>query len=316
MYQHRKNVDMKFKNGQNASISDREIADMPQLIARLTYWQDELDALDVTAMEGMIDSGLGRILIGITDTFIGLGNTFKTNVFKFLKDLKRSELKEYVESHALKVSSVEKLSFDQVMDMPIYAPYGMGVTYQSATSNIASVYDNLQAYSLSNIGLTAFTNIFKSFSRSDNKAGEQLNNLRKLVATSIAASSKFVDASDSDFAGTNQSRIPFKKCYASMAELISVKTTLLDYDKQLEDCGKIQANVSQMGDALNGTVELISSNEATVDKDFVSALGEVAMSMAKLMDAYSRVALRHSALEHNHVLNINTIYQLVASRKS
>jgi len=307
---------MKFKNGQNASISDREITDMQQLLARLTYWQDELDALDATAMEGMIDSGLGRILIGITDTFIGLGNTFKTNAFKFLKDLKRSELKEYVESHALKVSSVEKLSFDQVMDMPVYAPYGMGVTYQSATSNIAAVYDNLQAYSLSNIGLTAFTNIFKSFSRADNKAAEQLNNLRKLVANSIANSSKFVDASDVDFSGTNQNRVPFKKCYGSMAELAVVKTTLLDYDQQLEDCGKIQVNVSQMGDALNGTIELISSNEATVDKDFVSSLGEVAMNMAKLMDVYSRMALRHSAMEHNHVLNINTIYQLVASRKS
>jgi len=299
---------MKFRNGMNAEISDRELASFEAVHARLQYWNDELVALDGVAMEGMMDSSLGRIVIGITDTVMGLVNTFTTNLTRFNKDLKRSELQEFCDSNMLKVSSIESVSYDQLMAKTFPVPSGMIVDYPTAVGHIGAIYDNLTAVALVNMAQIAFTNVFKSFSRGDTRANQQISNLLKMLENKMKECGPLISASDKDFSGKNTTVVKFTKLFPSMADMKKTRERMLSLDVYLQQGGKLNREMETISSALDGTVELITKNEDTVDRTFVESLAKAATVTAQLLEAYSQTAFRHMALEHNFILLINQAY--------
>ena len=117
----------------------------PDTIRSLIGELDMYSALLKSVPDGQegLASGLPKMLIGVVDVFLRIGNTFKTNVFKFHKRLKRGEMRYFMESNRLKVAKVEDAPYARFIKLRLNAPSGMAGFYVDAIANITKTYEQL-----------------------------------------------------------------------------------------------------------------------------------------------------------------------------
>lgn len=281
---------------------------MVALYTRFDYLNDQLKLHSEVGEEALMDGTLGRILIGISDTVIGLANTLKTNVFKSLRTLKRSELREFYESNYTKVHNVEGQPIDRYLKKNVVVPSGMVVPYHKAISDLELLHSNLAGITLTKMAEVAFTNIFKSYSRGDAKALDLATNIANMIQARLKLVDNDMVQFNKDFSGGRTTTVPFIKAYPSMQIFTDVRVKLLDDEQYLRNVSLVTDSVEVMEKALTNTIDLIRKTEATVNRDFVQAVADASLGTAKVVDIYGTAALRQAALEHNHILVINSLY--------
>lgn len=267
--------------------------------------------VDEASQEALNGNVLGRAFVSVADSFIGILNTFRTNLTKFPKALKRSELREFVNSNVLKVRTVNGFTFDKVMKQQMFVPANMNVVYVVGCQDILDAYNKLNATNLANTAEVAFTNVFKSLSREDGKAGQLVASANAVVGRTIKAAQPVIEKCQNDFKDGAVTNVDFVKAYQTMEEFRMTQSALLDMESHLQGIAGLEASVTRIENVLKSICSIIEANDAVMAKADVMALGELAKGTALVFEAQSMAATRQLALEHNTVLNINKLYDKV-----
>ena len=251
------------------------------------------------AQEGLI----GRI----GDAIISMANTFKTNVFKFTKALKRSEMRIFSDGNLFLCKSVEKEPFTTFMDKDVDIPTGMITSYENATEYVSAVYEQLDAMNYGNSVLDALKGLrYKLYNNQLSSApnfepARQVMEKEKVIKWAATMQQKCYK--DSRVAP----KMKFKEAYASMEEFSKIKGKLLS----MED--KLQA-VDKLVDVMDDTSLVVSDVTNNIEENrlpstFIKSLADGIRIVGTSFDLYGQTAMRQMALEHNHVINYLNLYK-------
>lgn len=282
-----------------------------------TNFRDEIDHLlfmnsdQYGSLEGLNSNVIGRLFVAVVDTFGGLMRTFATNLSRCTLSVKRSELNEFCSSNMLKVRTVDKMAYENLIDHQIDIPANMSGTYKKVVSNLLDVYTRLNALNNGKLASTSFIEILKSINTHDKKLSSQIDSASRIITTCVNSSKPAIDASMKNFGGKFSYKLPFSKVFLSMQEWQDVRKMLLSSEHRLQDVKAMTELVSSMEASLKSISESIEANDTIVTAKDLQNLSEAAKGIALLFDAYGATATRQIAIEHNYVLIVNDLYDNV-----
>jgi hypothetical protein len=261
-------------------------------------------------MEGFQTSVVAKIFIGIIDTFIGLLNTFKTNAFKATSKLKRSELREFVESNRLKTSVVYGLNYDSIKDWEIDVPSRMIGDYTSVIGLINAVYNRSNALALAKQFRSTAAEALVLLSMEDEAkfvAGE-VEGLAATIYKSYSAVRQAALECQKSFSGPNAMTRPFGTLYKNKTSMQNDVKSLLDMEFRLKDVAQLVQTIEEIEPTLHSILKIIDKIDVPPAKMMCKSFGDAAKNIALVFDAYGMASTRQVAVEHNIILGINRIY--------
>lgn len=274
----------------------------------------ELDHLVFTeesswdSLEGLNSNILGRLFVGVVDTFSGLLSTWTTNLTRCFKDLKRSELNEFVSSNILKVRTVEGIPYEKAMDLDIDVPSNMKSTYLKAINSVVDVYSKLNAINNAKIVDVSFIEMLTSINTGNKKISGQISSTYSVVTRVVASAKQAVATCFSQFDGSSVYKVKFEKAFLTMKELSDCKRLLLENENRLREVHELSKLVTSIEGSCKEMVKAFQANSSTVSSRDLQLLAETAKNIALVIDAYGMAAMRQMMLEHNLILCINHVY--------
>jgi hypothetical protein len=281
-------------------LYDKVCADLDMLM----YEHD----IDPSSMEGLNSNIVGRLFVSVIDTFGGLLATWATNLTRCLKDLKRSEINEFVSSNLLKVNTVERIPYAKAMGLDMDVPSNMKSTYLKAVNAVMDVYSKLNALNNAKIACVSFNEMLTSINTGDKKISGQISSTYSVVLRVVAGAKQAVATCFSQFDGSSSYKVKFEKVFLSMKELSDCKRILLDNEFRLQEVHDLAKMVESIESACKEMVKVFQDNTELVTASDLMHLSETAKNIALVIDAYGMAATRQLTLEHNLILCINGLY--------
>lgn len=280
-----------------------------QDLRKLEVYHNYVRSLDVTSNEG-IGTGLLKIFIGVTDTFLRIGNTFKTNIFKFYKDLKRSEMRYYYESHTTMCLKAESIPITQVTNLDVPIPSGMKGTYQTACMSLEQVYTVLDIQSYGQGVLAALIDFRRKLMRSEDykSALVPMTNLVKQRETSLNSLKGSVDKVFTE--QKTPMDVKFMSVYKTMKEFKDVRLSLLDMEKYLAATNSLVKLVDDIDTVLADITSYLTEDQE-IDKALVTDMINIVKYMGVSFDIYGTTTTRQMAVEHNHIGAIGKVWSTI-----
>ena len=303
-------------------VMDHQGSSVEQLLATQTWdskaFVDIQKKLDTTLrmLEGYgvseegIGTGLLKVFIGVTDLFLKVGNTFKTNIFKFYKSLKRSELRFYWESHMLLCKTVEGQPVTKFMNLQVPVPTGMVAGYSDTIDYIDRVFTVVDLKNYGDAIYKELLDIRRQMTRSQQtykqgfkgtaaSASLREQNVRKLIAEQVKYfSDKQVDT------------MAFNTAFKSMQDINSCRGKLLEMEKYLGQTDAMVKLVDNI-DVLVSDITGYLTEDSEVDKVFIEQLASTIRFLATAFDIYGTYAMRQMATEHNLILTYEMLYKKI-----
>lgn len=276
-------------------------------LRQLEMYRNYVRALNISASNEGLGTGLLKVFIGVTDTFLKVGNTFKTNVFKFYKSLKRSEMRYYFESHTTMCLKVEATPITSVSKLDVPIPSGMKGTYQNAVVSMEQTYESLDMLSFAQGTLASLIDLRRKLMRNEDYKTTMvpMENIMNQRATAIPQMRLALDkvfTSQKTPITTN-----FMNVYKSMKEFKDVRMSLLDMEKYLADVNKMVNLVDDTNTVL-ADITTYLSEDSEVDKTMVASMINIVKYLANSYDLYGVTTTRQMAVEHNHIGSIGQIW--------
>ena len=262
------------------------------------------------ATEGFQTSLVAKIFIGVIDTFIGLLNTFRTNAFKCASKLKRSELREFVESNRLKTSVVFGLNYDSIKDREIDVPSRMIGDYTSVIGLINAVYNRSNALPLAKQFRSSAAEALVLMSAGDEAKfiAAEIETLANTIAKSFNAVKQAAIECQKSFSGPNAMTRPFETLFKSKTSLQNDVKSLLDMEYRLKEVAPLVKTIEEIEPVLHSILKVVDSIDVPPAKLMCKAFGDAAKNIALVFDAYGMAATRQMAVEHNIILGMNRMY--------
>lgn len=280
-----------------------------QDLRKLEVYYNYVRSLDVTSNEG-IGTGLLKIFIGVTDTFLRIGNTFKTNIFKFYKDLKRSEMRYYYESHTTMCLKAESIPITQVTSLDVPIPSGMKDTYQSACMSLEQVYTVLDIQSYGQGVLAALIDFRRKLMRSEDYKSTlvPMTNLVKQRETSLNTLKSSMDKVFTE--QKTPMDVKFLSVYKTMKEFKDTRLALLDMEKYLAATNSLVKLVDDIDTVLADITSYLTEDKE-IDKPLVTDMINIVKYMGVSFDIYGVTTTRQMAVEHNHIGAIGRVWSTI-----
>ena len=267
---------------------------------------------EMPSTESLAGNFFGRAIVSVCDTFAGLLATFVTNITKFNKSIKRSELNEFVQSNRMKTSVVCNNLRVILDNLKVYAPAGMNTTYCEAIDTLALIYIQLNAIETARTMQTSLQEIFSQIANGDKSASKHIASAYNYIGTVINGSKEAVMKCQKDFGSDRADTVVWNKVYPAVTDIKRSVDKLLALEGRLQDVRKLADMAIEMEKIVRGIVDLVKDGKdiPLASKD-VNGIGETAKRVALIFDSYSMAATRQMTLEHNTVLNINAIYKVM-----
>lgn len=280
-----------------------------QDLRKLEVYHNYVRSLDIASNEG-IGTGLLKIFIGVTDTFLRIGNTFKTNIFKFYKDLKRSEMRYYYESHTTMCLKAESIPITQVTSLDVPIPSGMKDTYQSACMSLEQVYTVLDIQSYGQGVLAALIDFRRKLMRSEDYKSTlvPMTNLVKQRETSLNTLKSSVDKVFTE--QKTPMDVKFLSVYKTMKEFKDTRLALLDMEKYLAATNSLVKLVDDIDTVLADITSYLTEDKE-IDKPLVTDMINIVKYMGVSFDIYGVTTTRQMAVEHNHIGAIGRVWSTI-----
>ena len=245
----------------------------------------------------------------IGDCFLAMANAFKTNIFKFWKSLKRSEIHTFSDSNVLMAKQVDGTDFTTFMDVQVDQPTGMKCKYVDAVEAVKGIYEQLDAYNYICTVAEEMKGVqYKLFNNQMNFSSAAFPLHQQQEKNKTLAWAEKIDTAC--YPSRTFDRPKFKQVYASMHEFASVRKELLDLEIHLQNINsfvdKVDGISSALSDMQTHTLQL-----ENVPKQFITQLAEAIRLTAKCADVYGQNCMRQLALEHNQVINYYNLYKLL-----
>lgn len=280
-----------------------------QDLRKLEVYHNYIRTLDITSTEG-IGTGLLKIFIGVTDVFLKIGNTFKTNIFKFYKDLKRSEMRYYYESHTTMCLKAESIPITRVTNLDIPIPSGMKGTYQNACMSLEQVYTVLDIQAYGQGVLAALIDFRRKLMRSEDYKSTlvPMVNLVKQRETSLNSLKGSVDKVFTE--QKTPMDVKFMSVYKTMKEFKDVRLSLLDMEKYLAATNGLVKMVDDIDTVLADITSYLTEDQE-IDKALVTDMINIVKYMGVSFDIYGTTTTRQMAVEHNHIGAIGKVWSTI-----
>lgn len=287
-------------------------SEFKRVLQQLTVYDNMLTNLKLSSGNEGLGSGILKIFVGVADLFIKTSNTFKTNLIKFYKPLKRSEIREFSESHTLKIRSIEKLSYLTVKDIRIYKPYGMEGEFLPAVISVKDMYDRMTLSDNAKAFIDALTDIRRQLSRNEIIYKEKIIPIANSIAPIMSNATQQHDKINRSIFTTK--RLPesfsFFTGYKNMNDFYTVRKTLLDMEVYLSSVNNILRQ-TEIIDSLLGDITGYLTEDKEVDERFIRSLSDTVRYFAIAFDYYGIYVNRQMMLEHNHILNVSELFKSI-----
>lgn len=240
-------------------------------------------------------SGLTRVLFGILNTFGHILNTFKTNVFRSYRTLKRTELVYYVESNKFTTMRLVNLDYDMVKHISIPVPDKMSEPYLQTTqygSDLLLVMQMKETTDRFVKGLESLRNQVLAMT----VTLEDLD----LPSNLPAVTSKFKQFNRC-FVGQHLRDIQMSKVIKSKEELQGTYELLLDSAKYHYEVASVVKNMETCSALLTEIINFIEKDGVSISKQQLTTLSELSLYYAKMFDMYGVTIQDMGRVEHNFV---------------
>ncbi len=257
-----------------------------------------------------IGTGLLKVFIGVADMFLKVGNTFKTNIFKFYKSLKRSELRFYWESHMLLCKTVEEQPITKFMNLQVPIPTGMVAGYADTIDYIDRVFTTVDLRNYGEAIYKELQDIRRQMTRSQTVYKQGFKGTANSAALREQTVRKLIAEQTKYFADKQIGTMAFSKAFKSMKDLNTCRGKLLDMEKYL---GQTDAMVKLVDDidVIVSDITGYLTEDSEVDKVFIEQLASTIRFLATAFDIYGTYAMRQMATEHNLILTYETLYKKI-----
>ena len=303
---------MKLTSSTINTVTDQNLGVMPLYTKTCREIDAALADIRGVSVESLAGNIFGRAIVAVMDTFTGLLATFVTNVTKLHKNLKRSELAEFVQSNRMKTSVVCNCLQKTIGNVKVYAPAGMTTSYCEAIDTLSLIYIQLNAIETARTMQTALQEVFAQMSQGDKSVSKHIASASNYISTIIKGSKSAVTKCQKDFGSDRADTVVWNQVYNALTDIKLSVEKLLALEPRLQDVHKLSDMALEMESIIKGIVNLVKDNKvadlAVSNKDIVY-LGETAKSLALVFDSYALAATRQMMLEHNTVLNINAFYK-------
>lgn len=302
-------------------VLDHQGASVEQLLSQTwdsKAFEDVRKKLDTTlrmldgygvSQEG-IGVGLLKVFIGTTDLFLKVGNTFKTNIMKFYKSMKRSEMRFYWESHMLLCKTVEGQPITKFMNVAVPIPTGMVAGYNSTIDYVDNVFKCVDLKNYAEAIYKELQDIRRQMTRSQQNYKQGFRGTASSAKLREETVRKFIAEQSKYFSDKQIGTMPFSKAFTSMKDLNTCRGKLLDMEKYLGETDAMVKLVDNI-DVIIGDITGYLSEDSEVDKAFIEQLAHTIRFLATAFDIYGTYAMRQMALEHNLVLTYETLYKKI-----
>lgn len=257
-----------------------------------------------------IGTGLLKVFIGVTDTFLRIGNTFKTNIFKFYKDLKRSEIRYYYESHTTMCLKAESVPITQAANVKVPIPNGMKGTYQNACMSLQQVYTMLDILSYGQGVLSALIDFRRKLMRSEDYKST-LVPITNLVKQREASLNGLKASVDKVFTQQHTAmEVAFTDAYKTMKEFKDVRLSLLEMEPYLASTKRLVQMVDDIDTVLADITSYLTEDKE-VDKALITDMINIVKYMGVSFDIYGVTTTRQMSVEHNHIGAIGRVWSTI-----
>lgn len=259
---------------------------------------------DNIGVEGFVD-GVKRLFTGIFNIILHMVHTFKTNVFKFYKTLKRTEFVYFRESNAVSLRRVLSFDYTMLTDLEVPLPNKMGVPYVQATK-----------LGLDCLGVLDMESRIKLLIK-------HTEDLRNNALGSVSHNLPITVVNPQDLLTITNSFKQFDRCFVDSPTRFKKFSTLFPTPNDLktmcdllDNAANYQYGVAKVNEALDTVVKnlndilaFLDKNTGTMTKKELMDLSSTAMVYAKLFDMYGVSIQDMARIEHNFVYVIEAIRQ-------
>jgi hypothetical protein len=308
----------------------------------------ELDAilLQIRA-PGVSEESLKSLVFSAVDIFGRLANNLKTLVFKSFRSLKRSEIREFSESHLTSIRAVEGLHYGKFTQAMTYIPYRMVVTYPQAVDLVANAYATANVINVLTAanrelavvqtalmrGLTNIQAVMGDLAperaqkikeataemlRVINgvQVQEELDVIQKAdeVANQVFQATRPSDSKLSivvDVTGNEVEVVPFTKMFKSMEDLRVFRKDLLDMEVQLLQVNKVEELVQRLDAVAKTLHRTLETHGKIVPQSIVDTVAQYVRQVAVCVSYNGYANAIQMVLEHNHALTLRSYFNLV-----
>lgn len=290
-----------------ATMQEGICLDYKELIRVADVTTDRIRHMDTTIGQEGLFSMITRFLSGILNTLMHVVHTFKTNIFKFYKDLKRTELRYYHESNVASVRRVLNMDYGALARMSVPIPNGMVTTYDETVEaidkcQIAMDMTNRVA-SIKKFASDVHDRVL-SFQSVDEGSGlllqERVYDIDGIIKSFTVVTRNLTNKN------TNQNE--FSKVFPTPASLPGVDKRLLDMEHYQTEVAGVFSALEKVEEYFTNVLKFISSNQhANVSKKDLQSMSVICTVLAKLFDMYGVVSMDQHRVEHNVVETLKLI---------
>lgn len=262
-----------------------------------TFKTLQITNYDKVGEEGLI-SGLTRVFVGILNTIIHIANTFKTNIFKFYRTLKRTELVYYTESNALSIKRILNYDYGMYAGLTIPLPNKMQTSYLVATTKGHEF--------LTSLGMENRTKLLIKHTEDLRNAvlssSPQEVDISSIPIEDLASISKGFESFNKCFIGPNKNTKKFMEVFASASEFNETYKLLMDATKFQYSVKAVDGALDTVTKNLTDILAFLEKNTGSVTKNDLMNLSKIAMVYAKLFDMFGLAVMDMARIEHNFVV--------------
>lgn len=257
---------------------------------------------DIVISEEGIWNVVKGLLTSIGNVMGHVANTFKTNVFKFYKDLKRTEIRYYNESNMASMTRIFRINVTDVAELNMPFPNGFKTTYLDAFSKAVDAFSNIDILTRANTAVTISQNILVSLQNGDTMATVINSGIASADITNVRPSvEKFDRCFDTNSNTTAETR-QFKKLFGSVAEVKKCNEIALSCDKYVDQTSMAHKKIQICHDVFEKIIKTLErSAGANATKNDIDNLATLAYTLGETFDMFASTLLHYHTVEHNLV---------------
>lgn len=263
----------------------------------------------IPSQEALNSNFLGRFFVSVADTFVGIIKTLGVNFTRFNQALKRSELNEFVASNKIKVSVVEGIPLEKVANLQMDIPAHMNTTFKQAIDTITNIHVALDAFNRSQRSKDAIIEVFKAITNKDGNVNKTIDAFALDTQAVMTKVKQLVLKCQKEFNDNMTAKKVYTAVYKDPQEFVQCKLSLLAIEDKLKEVHEMRKNIEDIEQQLRGISKAVEASEGTlISQASLVKFGEALKAMALIFDSVQMAATRQLTLEHNTILNYNTIY--------
>lgn len=264
----------------------------------------KVELTDNSGLENFVTDGIVRLFSGIANIVMHIANTFKTNIFKFYKNLKRTELRYFHESNVVSIRKILNFDYELLSQLQVPVPNELSTTYHNAVESGMNCLSVINMKERSAAFISLINNLKTSV-----LSGQNVEAMEVSHQTDLENIQKSFQRFNSCFVGKKTDTVDFTTAFPTMEEFKNTDALLMKSENYQYEVNKINNNLEECEDKMHEVLSFLNQGTGNISKQDLVVLSDTCMTLAKLFDLYGITIQDITRLEHNFTLILKQIKQ-------